>query len=74
MTKVGVYGIIRFFMLVFPADSAIERFAADILLPAALVTLIVGQLGVLGSRHMGRMAAFAAALGAVRSTESLTRP
>jgi len=64
MTKVGVYGIIRFFTLVFPADSVIERFAADILLPAALVTLIVGQLGVLGSRHMGRMAAFAA-LGSV---------
>lgn len=64
MTKVGVYAIIRFFTLVFPADSVIERFAADILLPAALVTLIVGQLGVLGSRHMGRMAAFAA-LGSV---------
>lgn len=64
MTKVGIYGIIRFFTLVFPADSVIERFAADILLPAALVTLIVGQLGVLGSRHMGRMAAFAA-LGSV---------
>lgn len=60
MTKVGVYAIIRFFTLVFPADSVIERFAADILLPAALVTLIVGQLGVLGSRHLGRIAAFAA--------------
>lgn len=64
MTKVGVYAIIRFFTLVFPADSVIERFAADILLPAALVTLIVGQLGILGSRHLGRVAAFAA-LGSV---------
>lgn len=64
MTKVGIYAIIRFFTLVFPADSVIERLAADILLPAALVTLIVGQLGVLGSRHLGRMAAFAA-LGSV---------
>ena len=60
MTKVGVYAIIRFFTLVFPADSVIERFAADLLLPAALVTLILGQLGVLGSRHLGRVAAFAA--------------
>ena len=60
MTKVGVYAIIRFFTLVFPADSVIERFAADILLPAALITLIVGQLGVMGSRHLGRVAAFAA--------------
>jgi len=60
MTKVGIYGIIRFFTLVFPSDDALMRFAADILLPAALVTLIVGQLGVLGARHMGRMTAFAA--------------
>ena len=60
MTKVGVYAIIRFFMLVFPADSAVERLVADFLLPAALLTLIVGQLGVLGSRHLGRVAAFAA--------------
>lgn len=64
MTKVGVYAIIRFFTLVFPADSVIERFAADILLPAALITLIVGQLGILGSRHLGRVAAFAA-LGSI---------
>ena len=64
MTKVGIYAIIRFFTLVFPADSVIERFGADLLLPAALVTLIVGQVGILGSRHLGRMAAFAA-LGSV---------
>lgn len=64
MTKVGIYGIIRFFTLVFPSDDALMRLAADILLPAALVTLIVGQLGVLGARHMGRMTAFAA-LGSV---------
>lgn len=64
MTKVGIYGIIRFFTLVFPPGSAIGQFAADILLPAALVTLVVGQLGVLGARHMGRMTAFAA-LGSV---------
>ncbi|QJD16394.1 monovalent cation/H+ antiporter subunit D [Paracoccus sanguinis] len=64
MTKVGAYAIIRFFTLVFPSDSVIERFAADLLLPAALVTLVVGQLGILGSRHLGRVAAFAA-LGSV---------
>ncbi|HMM10352.1 MAG TPA: monovalent cation/H+ antiporter subunit D [Paracoccus solventivorans] len=64
MTKVGIYGIIRFFTLVFPSEDALMRLAADILLPAALVTLIVGQLGVLGARHMGRMTAFAA-LGSV---------
>ncbi|WP_112873448.1 monovalent cation/H+ antiporter subunit D [Paracoccus endophyticus] len=60
MTKVGVYAIIRFFTLVFPSDSVMERLAADILLPAALATLVIGQIGVLGSRHLGRVAAFAA--------------
>lgn len=64
MTKVGIYGIIRFFTLVFPAQGDFGRLTADILLPAAMVTLVVGQLGVLGARHMGRMAAFAA-LGSV---------
>ncbi|HRO14153.1 MAG TPA: monovalent cation/H+ antiporter subunit D [Paracoccus sp. (in: a-proteobacteria)] len=64
MTKVGVYAIIRFFTLVFPADGVVERFAADILLPAALVTLVIGQIGILGSRHLGRVAAYAA-LGSV---------
>ena len=43
MTKVGIYGIIRFFTLVFPADSVIERLAADILLPEVLES--IGEWG-----------------------------
>ncbi|MFT4012355.1 MAG: monovalent cation/H+ antiporter subunit D [Paracoccus sp. (in: a-proteobacteria)] len=60
MTKVGVYGIIRFFTLVFPKDAVIETVVMDLLLPAALFTLALGQIGILGTRHLGRMAAFAA--------------
>lgn len=60
MTKVGVYAIIRFFTLVFPQDTVVETLATDLLLPAALVTLALGQFGILGSRHLGRLAAFAA--------------
>src|SRR5690606_4132098 len=60
MTKVGVYGIIRFFTLVFPQDAVIEGVVADLLLPAALFTLAIGQIGILGTRHLGRLAAFAA--------------
>ncbi|SMO88668.1 monovalent cation/H+ antiporter subunit D [Paracoccus laeviglucosivorans] len=60
MTKVGVYAIIRFGMLVFPQDAVTEGVIRDLLLPAALFTLIVGQVGVLGSRNLGRLAAFAA--------------
>ncbi|MFV0386783.1 monovalent cation/H+ antiporter subunit D [Paracoccus sp. (in: a-proteobacteria)] len=60
MSKVGVYAIIRFFTLVFPQDSVIESLVTDLLLPAALVTLTLGQIGVLGTRSLTRLAAFAA--------------
>ncbi|MDO5622268.1 MAG: monovalent cation/H+ antiporter subunit D [Paracoccus sp. (in: a-proteobacteria)] len=60
MTKVGVYAIIRFFTLVFPPHTVIETLAAELLLPAALFTLALGQIGVLGSRNLARLAAFAA--------------
>ncbi len=60
MTKVGAYGIMRFMALVFPQDTAVESAVVDLLLPAALFTLALGQIGVLGSRHLGRLAAFAA--------------
>lgn len=59
MSKVGIYAIIRFFTLVFPSDSAVETIATEILLPAALITLVLGQLGVLGTRSLTRLAAFA---------------
>ena len=60
MSKVGVYAIIRFYTLVFPGDSAVESLIADMLLPAALITLVVGQVGVLGGRNLGRVAAMSA--------------
>ncbi len=60
MTKVGVYGIIRFTTLVFPAGAPVGDMLIKLLLPAALITLILGQIGVLGARQLGRMAAFAA--------------
>ncbi|WBU63695.1 monovalent cation/H+ antiporter subunit D [Paracoccus aerodenitrificans] len=60
MSKVGIYSIIRFYTLVFPGDSVVETIVSDMLLPAALITLVVGQIGVLGGRHMGRVAALSA--------------
>ncbi|MDO9525080.1 MAG: proton-conducting transporter membrane subunit, partial [Gemmobacter sp.] len=60
MTKVGAYAILRFYTLVFgPEVEATGTFFADLLLPAALITLIVGMVGVLGARGLGRLAAFA---------------
>jgi multicomponent K+:H+ antiporter subunit D len=61
MTKIGAYAVLRFGTLVFPPDlPATDGLYADILLPAALVTLGVGAIGVLGARSLPRLAAFAA--------------
>jgi multicomponent K+:H+ antiporter subunit D len=60
MTKVGAYAILRVYTLIFPPDSVTGTFYADLLVPAALVTLAVGMIGVLGATTLARMAAFAA--------------
>ncbi|WP_430463386.1 monovalent cation/H+ antiporter subunit D [Tabrizicola sp.] len=60
MTKVGAYAILRFYTLVFSPDQPVNgSFYADLLLPAALVTLAVGMIGALGAKTLARMAAFA---------------
>jgi multicomponent K+:H+ antiporter subunit D len=59
MTKVGAYGIIRFYTLVFPPDLEMTSGLFDTwLLPAALLTLTLGMIGVLGSARIDRMVAF----------------
>mgnify|MGYP000886467663 CR=1 FL=1 len=61
MTKVGAYAVIRLYTLAFPADlPATGPLFADLILAAALITLAVGGLGVLGARSLGRLVAFAA--------------
>ncbi len=61
MTKVGAYAVIRMFTLVFPPTvAATGPLFADLLLPAAIITLIIGSLGVLGATSLARLAAFAA--------------
>lgn len=60
MTKVGAYSIIRLYVLAFGADAgAATWLAAPWLLPAALVTLVLGMTGVLAARSLGQMASFA---------------
>ncbi len=60
MTKVGAYSIIRMYTLAF-GDKAgdLAWLAAPWLLPAALVTLVLGMLGVLASRALAQMVSFA---------------
>ncbi|KIC17678.1 monovalent cation/H+ antiporter subunit D [Leisingera sp. ANG-Vp] len=61
MTKVGAYAILRMFTLVFGPDVAATTGLSEAwLLPAALLTLIAGAIGVLGSKKIGRVAAFGA--------------
>ncbi len=61
MTKIGAYAVLRFGTLVFPPGlTATDGLYGTILLPAALVTLSVGAIGVLGARTLPRLAAFAA--------------
>ncbi|AXQ92505.1 monovalent cation/H+ antiporter subunit D [Cereibacter azotoformans] len=61
MTKVGAYAVIRVFNLIFPPETpATGGFFAELLLPAALVTLAIGAMGVLGAASIGRLVAFGA--------------
>lgn len=61
MTKVGAYAVIRVFTLIFPPETAATgALFADILMPAAVLTLILGAIGVIGATGMARLVAFAA--------------
>lgn len=57
MTKVGVYAILRTFTLIFPAGIVSPDIIAW-LPPLALLTLIGGALGVLGSRRLTALTAY----------------
>lgn len=61
MTKVGAYAILRVFTLIFAPGVVVTQGLLDPwLMVAALVTLSVGMIGILGQPNLGRMAAFAA--------------
>lgn len=59
MTKVGAYAIIRVYTLVFPPDLEVTVGLHDTwLLPAALVSLSIGMVGVLAAKRFDRLVAF----------------
>ncbi|MBU2961865.1 monovalent cation/H+ antiporter subunit D [Citreicella sp. C3M06] len=61
MTKVGAYAILRLHTVVFGPDAqAIGALPGDWLMPAAIVTVAIGALGVMGSKRLMPLAAFAA--------------
>ncbi len=60
LTKVGAYAILRVYGMIFGAEAgALALVAAPYVLPAAVITLIFGTIGVIGSRTLKSVAAFA---------------
>lgn len=77
MTKVGAYAIIRVYTLIFPPGLEATGGLHDMwLLPAALVTVALGLIGVLGTRRLDRLASFAVigSMGMVMVAISLFTP
>lgn len=59
MTKVGAYAILRIHTLVFgPGIDATDGLAQTWLFPAAIVTIAIGAIGVLGARRLMPLIAF----------------
>jgi multicomponent K+:H+ antiporter subunit D len=59
MTKVGAYAIIRVYTMIFPPELEVTQGLHDTwLLPAALVSLAIGMVGVLAAKKLDRLVAF----------------
>jgi multicomponent Na+:H+ antiporter subunit D len=58
MTKVGVYSMLRIFVLVFSADDTGKWLAASLVLPLAGFTMIVGVLGAICQMNFRRLLSF----------------
>ncbi|MCB8889299.1 monovalent cation/H+ antiporter subunit D [Vreelandella malpeensis] len=61
MTKIGVYVLIRLWLLLFSEGPA-AGFGFDLLLVGGLATLAFGTIGILASQEPGRMAGYAAVI------------
>jgi len=59
MTKVGAYAIIRVYTLIFPPElAATDGLHSVWLMPAALLSLAIGMIGVLAAKKLDRLVAF----------------
>lgn len=77
MTKVGAYAIIRVYTMIFPPDLEVTAgLHGAWLLPAALISLVIGMVGVLAARKLDRLVAFAVigSMGMVMVSISLFTP
>ena len=77
MTKVGAYAIIRVYTMIFPPDVDVTSGLHDQwLLPAALISLAIGMIGVLAAKKLDRLVAFSVvgSMGMVMVSISLFTP
>ena len=77
MTKVGAYAIIRVYTLVFPPELEVTSGLHDVwLMPAALVSLAIGMIGVMAAQRLDRLVAFSVigSMGMVMVAVSLFTP
>lgn len=77
MTKVGAYAIIRVYTMIFPPDLEVTSgLHVQWLLPAALISLAIGMIGVLAAKRLDRLAAFSVigSMGMVMISISLFSP
>lgn len=77
MTKVGAYAIIRVYTMIFPPELQVTSGLQDVwLLPAALLSLAIGMIGVLAAQKLDRLVAFSVigSMGMVMVSISLFTP
>ncbi len=77
MTKVGAYAIIRVYTMIFPPDlDTTAGLHGAWLLPAALVSLAIGMIGVLAAKRLDRLLAFSiiGSMGMVMVSISMFTP
>jgi len=77
MTKVGAYSIIRVYTMIFHPDLEVTSGLHDVwLLPAALISLAIGMIGVLAARKLDRLVAFSVigSMGMIMVSISLLSP
>jgi multicomponent K+:H+ antiporter subunit D len=77
MTKVGAYAIIRVYTMIFPPELAATSGLYDVwLLPAAMLSVAVGMIGVLAAKQLDRVIAFSVvgSMGMVMIAISLFTP
>ena len=60
MTKVGVYVLLRLWLLLFGEDGAEPGFGFDVLYWGGMFTLFFGAAGMLATDQHGRLAGYAA--------------